>query len=416
MLRLTLYLLVLCLPGLAQGAGELARSKSELESLSARIDGLVAEMAKDHSAADELTEDLDRLDQSKAALSRRIRQNELEAASLDTALVQLGKDALGLHNDMILAQEGLAGLIRSRYKLRDTSPLRVLLDQQDPQAAARRLTMYRYLVDSGNEQLANLERLSEAVRRNRAETLQNQQALMEVRESLDQDRNTLAREETEYRNRLASVRDKLTESEEKITLYREREKALQQLIGELSRPRPKPVSSEVAVEIDQSGGAETSAAPPKADTPKQSASVAAPKQPIAKRLSGGFSRQKGRLSLPLTSPVSARFGDRRADSGLKWEGLLFNSRDGEPVHAIFPGQVVFSDWFRGYGQLMVVDHGDGYMSLYGHNRELDVAVGELVAAGQVIARASAAGNPPVPGVYFEIRHNGAPDDPLKWCR
>ena len=409
--RLPLIMLTLFWPAIAFGAGELARSQSELESLSARIEGLMAEIARDNSTADNITEDLDRLDQNKAVLNRRIRQNEQEVVALDETLFRLKTEADQLSLELAAAEESLTGLIRSRYMLRDTNPLRVLLDQQDPQAAARRLTMFRYLVESGNRELLNLERLVDSVQRNRADSLTHQKALAVVKDSLDRDRKSLAQEETEYRQRLASVRQKLTQSEQQITIYREREIALEQLIAELSKPPPRSREPDAASgdNSQQEPQAELASAP-------QSGASRVAKKSQPRRLTGGFSKQKGRLSLPLASPLSARFGDRRADSGLKWEGLLFESREGEPVHAIFPGQVVFSDWFRGYGQLMVVDHGEGFMSLYGHNRELGATVGELVDAGQVIAKAAAAGQPPVPGVYFEIRHNGAPDDPLKWCR
>ena len=411
MRRLPLLLFVFHLPGLALGAGELARSQAELEKLSGRIEDLVAEVARDTSKADNITAELDFLDQSKAALDRRIRQNEQSAQKLDSELEVLRAESETLNDDLLAARTSLAGLVRSRYMLRNVSPLRVLLDQQEPQAAARRLTMFRYVLDSGNRELAKLEQLSDDVRRNREATLQSQQALADVRQSLDRDRETLAQEETAYRERLLAVRRKLTESADQITLYRKKEESLQKLIAELSRPRPKPaVEQKAAKDVAKQAaeGPSTASKDAGRTRPKEHKQTA--------RLAGGFSRQRGRLDLPLTSPLSARFGERRQDSGLKWEGLLFDSVEGEPVHAIFPGQVVFSDWFRGYGQLMVVDHGDGFMSLYGHNRELRAGVGELVDAGQVIARAAAAGEPPVPGMYFEIRHNGAPDDPLKWCR
>lgn len=414
MRRLPLLLLVLLLPRLAHGAGELARSQAELEALAGRIESLVADVARDTSTADSITVDLDRLDRSKAALNRRIRENREAAIALDERLEQLRRDGEQLDDELASVRTGLAGLLRSRYMLQNVSPLRVLLDQQDPHAAARRLTMFRYVVDSGNRELAKLERLLAGVRENREQTAIGLRELAAVRRSLERDNQALADEEAAYRDRLASVRRKLSESEGRIALYREKEAALQKLVGELSRPRPDTAPRQGATAAGDNG-VEPAAAGSSSAGAGNADDAAARKSPVA-HLPGGFSRQKGRLALPLSSPLSARFGERREDSGLAWEGLLFESREGEPVHAVFPGQVVFSDWFRGYGQLMVVDHGEGYMSLYGHNRELRVGVGELVDAGQVIAMAAAAGEPPVPGTYFEIRHNGAPDDPLKWCR
>ena len=95
---------------------------------------------------------------------------------------------------------------------------------------------------------------------------------------------------------------------------------------------------------------------------------------------------------------------------------MFGVQDGQNVKAIHSGQVVFSDWLRGYGQLIVLDHGEGYMSLYGHNRLFEVELGDLVDSGQVIALAGSSGGLENPALYFEIRENGAPVDPLKWCK
>ena len=122
------------------------------------------------------------------------------------------------------------------------------------------------------------------------------------------------------------------------------------------------------------------------------------------------------MSKPVDAGIKTRFGDKKPESGLGWEGVLFDSQDSQPVRSIYAGQVVFSDWFRGYGQLMVLDHGDGFMSLYGYNKSLQVFVGDSVEPGQVIALTNRASASPEPGLYFEIRHNGVPDDPLLWVR
>ena len=131
---------------------------------------------------------------------------------------------------------------------------------------------------------------------------------------------------------------------------------------------------------------------------------------------GGFADHKGNMSLPTQAEILNRFGDKKLDSGLNWEGLMFGVQAGQPVAAIYPGQVVFSDWFRGYGQLLVIDHGNGYMSLYGHNQQLSVQSGNMVDAGELIAYAGSTGGLSKPGLYFEIRYNGVPDNPLNWCQ
>ena len=131
---------------------------------------------------------------------------------------------------------------------------------------------------------------------------------------------------------------------------------------------------------------------------------------------GAFVRNRGRLGLPVPGAVRHRFGETRRESGLVWEGLMLDARHGEAVSAVFSGQVVFSDWFGSYGQLLVIDHGGGFMSLYGHNQSLMVGIGDTVAAGQQVAAAGDTGGLDRAGLYFEIRENGVPANPAVWCR
>ena len=128
-----------------------------------------------------------------------------------------------------------------------------------------------------------------------------------------------------------------------------------------------------------------------------------------------FASLKGRLPLPLAGRVTARFGDDKGIGQLKWRGAFIAAREGQEVRAVHRGRVAYADRLRGFGLLLILEHGDGYMTLYGHNQSLYREVGEWVDAGQVIAAAGNTGDAPQAGVYFEIRHDGEPDDPLRWC-
>ena len=113
--------------------------------------------------------------------------------------------------------------------------------------------------------------------------------------------------------------------------------------------------------------------------------------------------------------IRDRFGGRR-NADIRWKGWLIAAEEGAPVRAVHGGQVIYADWLRGQGLLMVVDHGDGWLSLYGQNHSLLRGVGERVNAGDVIARAGASGGSELSGLYFEIRHDGQPLDPTEWIR
>ena len=127
--------------------------------------------------------------------------------------------------------------------------------------------------------------------------------------------------------------------------------------------------------------------------------------------------KRGRLQWPTTpAKLLARFGDRKSGNELHWDGVLLASDRGEAVRAVYQGRVVFADWLRGFGLLIIVDHGDGYMSLYGHNETLLKETGEWVGSGDQLALSGASGGQRNPGVYFALRRNGEPLDPAQWCR
>ncbi|MEP7371060.1 MAG: peptidoglycan DD-metalloendopeptidase family protein, partial [Nitrosospira sp.] len=129
-----------------------------------------------------------------------------------------------------------------------------------------------------------------------------------------------------------------------------------------------------------------------------------------------FSSLKGRLSLPVRGELANRFGSPRADGGITWKGLFIRSATGGDVKAIAGGRVVFADWLRGFGNLMIVDHGSSYMSLYGNNETVHKKVGDSVRGGDTIATVGNSGGNPESGLYFELRHQGKPFDPLNWVR
>ena len=128
-----------------------------------------------------------------------------------------------------------------------------------------------------------------------------------------------------------------------------------------------------------------------------------------------FGAMQGKLYLPVTGRISHRFGNRRNQGKLRWDGVFIDADEGVPVHAVHYGRVVFSDWLRGFGLLVIINHGEGYMSLYGHNQALYRQTGEWVHAGEVIATVGDTGGQSRTGLYFEIRIAGEPSDPQKWC-
>jgi septal ring factor EnvC (AmiA/AmiB activator) len=136
-------------------------------------------------------------------------------------------------------------------------------------------------------------------------------------------------------------------------------------------------------------------------------------EPIAKR---PFAELRGKLNWPVSGPMTVKFGSKRNIGQLKWQGVVIASQAGTEVRAVSHGRVAFADWFRGFGLLLILDHGNGYMSLYGHNDSLFKEHGDWVEANEVIARVGRGSGQLGSGLYFEIRHNGKPINPTRWCK
>jgi septal ring factor EnvC (AmiA/AmiB activator) len=131
---------------------------------------------------------------------------------------------------------------------------------------------------------------------------------------------------------------------------------------------------------------------------------------------GAFRQLKGRLRLPVAGELAARFGSPREGAGISSKGVFIRARSGQDVRAVAPGRVVFADWLRGFGNLVIVDHGEGYLSLYGNNEALLHRAGDEVRTGEALATVGASGGAEESGLYFELRFRGKPFDPLSWAR
>ena len=130
----------------------------------------------------------------------------------------------------------------------------------------------------------------------------------------------------------------------------------------------------------------------------------------------GLSKLKGKLNWPTTGKLKDIYGKKRKTGRVRWNGVMIMARAGQDVKAVSHGRVAFAEFLRGYGLLLILDHGDGYMSLYGHNQTIYKEIGEWVETGETIASIGTSRGKKHSGLYFEIRYNGKPSNPVRWCR
>lgn len=363
------------LPVLAQTDAQSARAElKQTEAEIAQLKKLLGSLQQEMSG---LEKDLKNSESQIARLRRESGAIEQQIADGETRLADLQQQARNLQQALEAQQEQIARQVRAAHRAGRQDYLKMVLNQDDPARMAR---MLRYYGDFNRARVEEIDRYTqtiEDIRLASAQIAEQQSQLQDNRAALAQRRSALERERDKRGSILASLRERSQDQQQEVR-RREAERA------------------ELAALIKKLDEAITSIPTPAGSLP--------------------FAQARGKLPLPVQGQIRARFGSQRgADARLKWDGLLLGAAEGTPVHAVHGGRVVFADWLRGSGLLLILDHGNGYLSLYGHNQTLLREVGSWVQPGDAIATVGNTGGLGEPTLYFSIRHRGQPLDPAVWC-
>jgi len=367
-----------------------AGPSDQLEELRGRIERLQRQLAE---SEDSKTEASDALRASERAISdanRRLFQIAERTREAKVTTARLEAQRVRAQESAQMQQALLAKLVYQQYLSGQPEPLRLLLNRRDPDEIARQMYYLGYvtraradLIATVRRDLADMERLSRELDSKTTE-------LSRLRAQQSDEKRQLERERESRAKVFEQVSHQIDMQRREIGTLKRNEERLARLVERLAR--------------------ELARAPP-----RESPRVRNEQLPDASANSAGSFRElKGRLKLPVIGALSNRYGSPRDDSGLSWKGLFIAAKDGQEVRSVAPGRVVFADWLRGFGNLIILDHGGGYMSLYGNNDSLYRQVGDMVKAGDPIATVGATGGNTQTGLYFELRFQGKPFDPLTW--
>jgi len=385
LLRRSLIILssLLLLSGaVAQAAAPAADAKAkaaELEQLRARLKDLRGDLAAARGRQDNVQEQLRQSEQEIGRATRELARIDQDLAAGTARLISLQDQEQAQQAAIAAQRAGLANQVRAAYLLGRQEPLKLLLNQEDPARLDRALAYYGYLNRARVARIEAVQAQVEALKTLESQIMQENSHLQELRAQQVVEAESLRKTRQERQALLATVSAEIQDKGTQITRMEQDERGLQSLLKELQEAL--------------------------ADFPDAAAANSQP-----------FARLKGQLPLPVRGRVATRFGATRGEGMPPSHGLLIEVPEGSAVRAVARGRVAFADWLRGFGLLIIIDHGGGYMSLYGHNQSLYKDSGETVAAGDTIAGAGASGGQAQNGVYFEIRQKGQPVDPLAWCR
>ena len=354
-----------------------------MQRLRGRIEGLQRELegkeAERREARDALRDSERAISQANRALAVLLAEaNQLKAES-----ARLATERQAVERALAERQATVERVLIARQALAAPDALRTALSGDEPADLARRLHYVGYVSRAAASLLAAYRTDLEALERLAREAQVKRERLRAVEQASRADRERLVRERETRRRTLDRTAGEIRKQRRQIGALKADETRLGRLVEGLRRVLGR---------------------------------VEAVPERTNEAFSAHFSSLRGHLRLPVRGELTGRFGAPRGASGIEAKGVFIRAPEGEPVRAVARGQVVYADWMRGFGNLMIVDHGENYLSIYANAESLLKQVGERVTGGEVVATSGSSGGNEETGLYFEMRHLGRPFDPLRWVR
>ena len=392
-------------------ADEATETRSRLERLRTELGQALGALRERLQARDSQRAQLAQADRQVAELNARLRAGENAAAALEAQLAGLRAEQSEARARLEAQRQALARSLALAARSGQGDRLKLLLNQQDPTRLARQLRYQRYVADAQAASLTELRRQLDAFSEREARIAAEAARLAEQRRQLDQERQRLADVRAQRLALLAQADQDVARGEQRVRAIEQDQRELTALLTRLAERAAAERRREQAARDDSARVAPQQAAdapPPPQQAPAEVSATPTPSQPGER-----FSARRSRLPWPVSGTLKARFGSPRESGRTRWDGVVIAARPGSTVRSIHAGKVVYADVLGGYGLLVIVDHGEGYLSLYGYNDAVLKRVGQRVQAGEPIASVGDRGS--ASGVYFEIRYRGQPVNPSAWC-
>ncbi len=412
MLRTLIAVLLACLlsPVLADQRSETQKQLEAAQQDIGELKKLLKQLEQEKSGVQKdlrgTETEMGQLEQQVNALQQELKKSEAEIQRLDSEKKKL--------EGARLEQQRLIGIqARAAYQSGRQEYLKLLLNQQNPEKFARTLTYYDYVSQARLEQLNTFNETLRQLANVERESAAQQAQLAEQKSALEGRREQLAQARKERQLALAKLNKESNARGQKLKAREQEQADLGRVLKTIEETLARQArEAKAAEEVRKRALAE------KQSGPTPSRSVSGPLVSSAGATYGGpFAKSRGKLPWPVDGRLVARYGTPRGgDARTTWDGVLIDAAAGSQVRAVHAGRVVFADWLRGAGLLVILDHGNGYLSLYGHNQSLLKDAGDIVKAGEPIATVGTSGGQDTPALYFAIRQQGRPSDPAHWCR
>jgi murein hydrolase activator len=387
-------------------AKKIDAAKQDLSDLHEKISALKKELDSNQAAHKDAADALKDSETAISSANKKLREINQKQNKNKNTLDTLKKQSLTLNEQLGDQQKRLSSLLRQQYMHGNQSYTQLILQNKNPSEIARDVKYFSYIAKEHAKVIDDMQGSLEKVKALNNKTAETLKQVAELKAKQEAEKKTLEAQKLEKSKVVKTLSKQISAQRGEIKKLSRDEKNLSNLVKRLAKIIPKKIKR------TKDKISKPSEFTKKNDKPE--VLVNNEETPSSDYAGINFSALKGKLRLPAQGQLANRFGAKRDDTGISWKGLFIKSTEGADVKTVASGRVVFADWMRGFGNLIIVDHGSGYMSLYGNNQAVLKSVGEEVTAGDTIASIGNSGGNESNGVYYELRRNSEPFDPINW--
>lgn len=397
--KLSLCFMVLCFVfsiDTSFAANKSKEAKKDISGIQKKIKSIKQKLNKTKEKQNDVADALKKSETAISIANKELYKIKAEQGQIEVKLNQLKNQSLTINEHLSLQQKQLGKLLYQQYAQGGQSYTKLILQSKNPSQISRNLKYQSYITKAHTKLIDDMQQNLNEIKNLDIKTANALEKVAQLKTQQETERETLEKQKAEKALVLKKLSKEIAAQRGQIKKLKRDEKRLSQLVNKLARIAKQKKTK-------------------KTKKKKPSKAIANNKQTPDNRYAGRkFSSLKGKLKLPVKGQVMNRFGRKRKDSGVKWKGLFIRAKEGASVKSVATGRVVFAEWMRGFGNLVIVDHGSGYMSLYGNNQTILKGVGETVKGGDTIAAVGNTGGNKSNGLYYELRKKSIPFDPLKW--
>ena len=406
----TLWLCFFCATSFFCTSGFAAKkidvAKEDLSDLHEKIQALKKELDSNQEAHKDATDELKISETAISSANKKLWDINQKQKQNKNTLNSLKKQSLNLNENLSQQQQQLSHLLRQQYMYGDQTYSQLILQNKNPSDIARDVKYFSYITKEHAKVIDGMQTNLVKVKKLNNQTALTLQEVANLKAKQEAEKKELEQQKQEKSTIVKTLSKQISAQRNEINKLKRDEKSLSNLVERLAKIIPKTMLKKTKKVTKKKQD--------KIDDGNHEKIASNDATPTNAYSGSNFAALKGKLHLPVRGDVTNRFGAAREDTGVTWKGLFIKSAEGNDVKTVADGRVVFADWMRGFGNMIIVDHGSGYMSLYGNNQAVLKSVGDDVNAGDAIASVGNSGGNESNGLYYELRRQSKPFDPMSW--